>query len=65
MCGSRGCDKYWNYGIPEELVELLEDMYSKSRSPVRVDGELTEWFRVTVGVRQGCGLSPYLFNLIL
>src|SRR6218665_1377673 len=54
-----------NYGIPEELVELLEDMYSKSLSAVRVDGELTEWFRVTVGVRQGCRLSPYLFNLIL
>ena len=54
-----------NYGIPEELVELLEDLYSKTISAVRVDGELTEWFRVNVGVRQGCGLSPYLFNLIL
>src|SRR6218665_482113 len=40
-------------------------MYSKSLSAVRLDGELKEWFRVTVGVRQGCGLSPYLFNLIL
>ena len=37
-----------NYGILEELVELLEDMYSKSLSAVRVDGELTECFRVTV-----------------
>lgn len=54
-----------NFGIPEELVELLEDLYSKSMSAVRVDGELTEWFEVTVGVRQGCGLSPYLFNLLL
>src|SRR3984885_7608136 len=54
-----------NYGIPEELVLLLEDLYSKSMSAVRVDGELTEWFRVTVGARQGCGLSPYLFNLLL
>src|SRR6218665_2642870 len=54
-----------NYGIPEELVKLLEDMYSKSISAVRVEGEVKEWFRVTVGVRQGCGLSPYLFNLIL
>jgi len=42
-----------NYGIPEELVVLLEDLYSKSVRAVRVDGELTEWFRVTVGVRQG------------
>src|SRR5688572_9418412 len=54
-----------NYGIPEELVELLEDLYSKTVSAVRVGGELTEWFRVHVGVRQGCGLSPYLSNLIL
>jgi len=44
---------------------MLEDMYRKSLGAVRVDGELTEWFKVTVGVRQGCGLSPYLFNLIL
>src|SRR6218665_1184231 len=46
-----------NYGIPEELVELLKDMYSKSLSAVRVDGELTEWFRVTVGVRRTVTLS--------
>lgn len=54
-----------NFGIPEELVVLLEDMYSKTLSAVRVDGELTDWFKITVGVRQGCGLSPDLFNLIL
>ena len=52
-------------GIPEDLIILLEDLYSKTISAVKVDGELTEWFRVTVGVRQGCGLSPYLFNLLL
>lgn len=31
----------------------------------RVNGELTEWFNVTVGVIQGYNLSPYLFNLLL
>ena len=53
------------YGIPEHLIQLLEDLYSKSLSAVRVDSELTEWFRVTVGARQGCNLSPYLFNFLL
>ena len=54
-----------NFGIPEDLIQLLEDLYRKTVSAVRIDGELTEWFKVTVGVRQGCNLSPYLFNLIL
>ena len=54
-----------NFGIPENLIQLLEDLYRKTVSAVRIDGELTEWFKVTVGVRQGCNLSPYLFNLIL
>src|ERR1043165_7461975 len=33
-----------SYGIPEGLVQLLEDLYSKSMSAVRVDGELSRWF---------------------
>src|ERR1700733_229235 len=53
------------HGIPEELVVLIEDLYRKSMSAVRLDGELTEWFEITVGVKQGCRLSSDLFNLIL
>ncbi len=37
-----------NYGIPEELIILLEVLYSKPMSAVRVDEELTEWFKITV-----------------
>ena len=40
-------------------------MYDKSQCAVTVNGRITEWFEVTVGVRQGCLLSPTLFNLFL
>lgn len=52
-------------GVPEDLVMLIEDIYSKSESAVRVEGELTEWFMIRVGVRQGCGMSSDLFNMML
>jgi len=38
-----------HYGIPEKLVLLLDDLYSKSLSAIRVDNELSYWFEVTVG----------------
>jgi len=46
-------------------VLLLEDLYCKSVSALRVDMELTDWFELTVSVHKGCNLSLYLFNLIL
>jgi len=54
-----------HYGISEKLVKLLENTYRKSLSAVKVDDELTEWFKAIVPDRQDCSLSPYLSNLIL
>jgi len=54
-----------DYGIPERMVALLEDLNSKSIGAVRMDTELTDWFKITVGVQQRCNLLPYLFSLIL
>jgi hypothetical protein len=34
----------WHYGIPEDLVSILEGLYSKTICAVRVDKQLTEWF---------------------
>ena len=53
------------YGIPEQLVNTIKDMYSNSQAKVlSPDGE-TEPFQVTSGVLQGNTLAPYLFIIAL
>ena len=51
-------------GYPLHLTDLLAKLYKKQLAKVRVTGTLSEWFRVNKGVRQGCVLSPYLFNIL-
>ena len=40
-------------------------MYVGSKTCVRVGNEVREWFPVRVGLRQGCVMSPWLFNLYI
>ena len=53
------------FGFPQNIINLLQTLYSKSYTAVRVNGDLTEWFRTTVGVRQGYVISPQLVNILL
>ena len=46
-------------------IKLIEELYSHVTSAVYLNGDIGEWFRTTVGVRQGCPLSPTLFNIFL
>ena len=41
------------------------NLYDKAQSAVLFNGITEEWFRTTVGVRQGCLLPPTLFNIFL
>ena len=50
-------------GIPQHLVELIKNLYEDQEAAVRTPFGLTEWFNIQKGVRQGCILSPWLFNL--
>ena len=52
-------------GYPSKVIDLLKALYGTSQSAVRVNGELTSWFSTRTGVRQGCVLSPQLFNILL
>ena len=49
-------------GIPDHLICLLRNLYAGQEAAVTT-GQGTDWFRIGKGVRQGCTLSPCLFNL--
>ena len=50
-------------GIPEYLTCLLRNLYAGQESTVQTGHKTTDWFQIGKGVRQGCILSPCLFNL--
>ena len=52
-------------GINGNFLTLINDIYNKSQCAVKVNGRRTEFFKYTKGVRQGCPLSPLLFNLYI
>ena len=53
------------YNINASIIRAIENLYDKAQSVVLFNGNTGEWFKTTVGVRQGCLLSPALFNIFL
>ena len=50
-------------GIPDHLTCLLRNLYAGQKATVRTGHGTTDWFQIGKEVRQGCILSPCLFNL--
>ena len=51
------------YVVGGKLLKAVQSLYVASRACVRIGNEVSEWFSLNVGVRQGCAISPRLFNL--
>ena len=49
-------------GIPDHLTCLLRNLYAGQEATVRTGHGTTDWFQIEKEVRQGCILSPCLFN---
>ena len=50
-------------GIPDHLTCPLRNLYAGQEATVRTEHGTTNWFQIEKGFRQGCILSPCLFNL--
>ena len=44
-----------------KLLKAVQSFYTDSRACVRVGMDVSEWFPINVGLRQGCVMSPWLF----
>ena len=53
------------YNISTNLIQVIKNLYNKATSAVFFNSSIGDWFRTTVGVRQGCLLSLTLFNIFL
>ena len=62
-------DKLWSvlqeYGVDGQLLAAIKSLYKQSEVFVRVNGMKTKPFNVSVGLRQGCVLSPLLFIIYM
>ena len=62
-------DKLWNilrhYGIPDNFVNIIQELYDGSTCCVVENGRTSDWFPVETGVKQGCVMSGLLFNIII
>ena len=51
------------YGVGVKLYKAVQSFYADSRACVRIGMDVSEWFPVNVGSRQGCLMSSW-FNVI-
>ena len=52
-------------GVKGKMWRVLQAIYERVESCVRVNGQASDWFSIDTGVRQGCVLSPLLYALFI
>ncbi|MCP3679958.1 MAG: hypothetical protein GY782_06675, partial [Gammaproteobacteria bacterium] len=53
------------YGVTGRLLEAVKSLYEGAKGAVRVEYEQSEFFDLNVGLKQGCVMSPWLFNIYM
>ncbi len=53
------------YGVGGKLLRAVKSSYEEAFACVKIGGEISEHFEIKVGLRQGCVMSPWLFNIYM
>ena len=54
-----------NFNIKGRFLNILKTMYENVSNCVRVNDDVSDWFSINSGVKQGCVLSPTLFDMFI
>ena len=50
-------------GFPPKFLQMVIQLHENQRGQVRLKGDLSEPFPISIGVKQGCVLAPTLFSI--
>ncbi len=57
--------KLGSIGLGGKMMQALKQIYNKVECCMKVNGVKSNWFSVNTGLKQGCVISPLLFNLFI
>ena len=57
--------KLLSYNIKGKFFKIIRNIYTNDKACVKIQNQVTDSFGINQGVRQGCVLSPLLFNIFL
>ena len=57
--------KLQRVGVRGKFLSAIQSLYANVNCTVRINDDLTQWFNVEVGVKQGCLLSPTLISVYI
>ncbi len=52
-------------GVSQKFLQAIQSLYKDVKCSVKINGHYSEWFNVSVGLKQGCLISPMLLNLYI
>ena len=53
------------YGIPDKYIKMISAMYENNTAAVKVENEVSSWFRIKSGVKHDCVLSPFIWIILM